>query len=360
MTVRRLGPLLALSAWALAAHGCGDDTRPEPDEKPRVCDPGTVFSCYKAGCKAHQSCNVDGTAMSSCTCDTVSQAGSGAEDDAGTSMPQPDAGEFPDSFEGPIEVRVANGAAPSCEGSFAKKAFEAGEAPEAGAASCSECTCAAESSACAAFVDFTTGTMAGCGGTTCTTSVNQSCTEISPPCLSGVTSAYLGTKLPQSGGSCKASEQKPSKPEVTWAKRVTGCSASCKQGQTCTPKRSTSKGVEVSVCIWREGEHDCPSDTYTDKRVYYRGVDDSRTCSACACEGASCGYTWSVFNAGDTACASPIIKLTSPDQCVQVNPAMDKLRVGVTLESDGTCTPSGGMSQGDVKGSDAVTVCCAE
>jgi hypothetical protein len=116
----------------------------------------------------------------------------------------------------------------------------------------------------------------------------------------------------------------------------------------------------VDVCVWREGDQDCPSNLYTDKRVYYRSVKDTRTCSACACDGAGCGYSWSVFNADDTACASPIIKLTSPDQCVQVNPAMGKLRVGVSLEAGGSCTPSGGMSQGDVTGSDAVTVCCTE
>jgi hypothetical protein len=360
MRASRWTSLLALSACALAAQGCGDDTTPAPDEKTKVCEPGTVFSCYKAGCKAHQSCNIDGTEMSRCTCDTVSQAGSGADDDAGVPTSRPDAGELPGTFQGPIELRIDDDAAPSCEGSFSKKVFEAGADPEADPASCSDCTCESSAASCAAFIDFKTGTAAGCGGTTCTTSVNQSCTEISPPCLSGVTSAYLGTKLPESSsGSCKPSEQKPSKPEVTWAKRVTGCSASCKSGETCTPRRRAGDGIEVAVCIWREGAHDCPDHAYTDKRIYYRNVKDSRTCTACACDGASCSYTWSVFNADDTACTTPIIKLTSPDQCVQVNPANNKLRVGVTLQGAQTCAPSGGMSQGDVTGSEPVTVCCS-
>jgi hypothetical protein len=67
-----------------------------------------------------------------------------------------------------------------------------------------------------------------------------------------------------------------------------------------------------------------------------------------------------VFNAGDTSCASPIIKLTNPGQCVQVNPSADKLRVGATIEGDGACKPSGGESTGGVRGSRPVTVCCAD
>jgi hypothetical protein len=186
-----------------------------------------------------------------------------------------------------------------------------------------------------------------------------------PPCFAGVSSAYLGTKLPSGTSGCTPSVQTPDKPGVTWAKRVVGCSAGdsvrggCKSGEQCLPKRASSSDFDVALCVWREGEHDCPSQTYTSKRVYYREVEDTRSCTACVCAGPDCSYSWSVFNAADTTCASPIVKLTSADQCVQVNPALDKLRVGATIDGDGSCTPSGGMSQGKVAGSDAITVCCA-
>jgi hypothetical protein len=65
-----------------------------------------------------------------------------------------------------------------------------------------------------------------------------------------------------------------------------------------------------------------------------------------------------VFGADDTACAAPLLELSSPEQCVQVNPAADKLRVGAAISGDGKCTPSGGMSQGSVTAQKPITVCC--
>jgi hypothetical protein len=403
MTVGRLGSLLAL-AWVVAAVGCGDDaTSPPGKTLERVCDPGTVFSCYRSGCNGHQSCNRDGTVMSKCTCDPI---GNDDERDSGTAtdasepldaMPMRDAETPPaevcdndqdddgngktdcaddacgdrsceraaaNGFDGPIELRSSDSDTPSCDDAFATKSFEAGESPSAAAASCTACSCSPATATCAAFVDFSTGAEAGCGGTTCTTSVNQSCTEIMPPCLTGVGSAYLGTKLPSGTSGCTPSAQAPTKPSVTWAKRVVGCSAGdgvrggCKSGEQCLPKRTSSDDFDVALCVWREGDHGCPGQTYTNKRVYYRDVEDTRSCTACACTGPNCSYSWSVFSAADTACASPILKLTSADQCVGVNPAMDKLRVGATIDGDGSCTPSGGTSQGTVTGSDAITVCC--
>jgi hypothetical protein len=267
-------------------------------------------------------------------------------------------------FRGPIELRRSETGTPDCDGAFDSKSFEAGETPTADAVSCGSCSCTPDHATCAAFVDFSTGTDAGCGGTTCTTSVNQSCTEIMPPCIASQTSAFLGTKLPSASGGCTPSVQAPVKPDVSWAKRVVGCSAGaqvrggCALSEQCLPKRIAGAGFDVALCIWREGDHDCPSDKYTNKRVYYRDADDTRSCSACACSGANCSYRWSVFTDADTSCATPIVELTSPDQCLQVNPAMDKLRVGASITGDGACTPSGGASQGAVSGADALTVCC--
>lgn len=84
MTVRRLSAVLAVFAWALAAHGCGIEPAEVRDAAARVCDPGTVFSCYRRGCQGHQSCNIDGSELSECTCNSGTGTGAGDEDDAGT------------------------------------------------------------------------------------------------------------------------------------------------------------------------------------------------------------------------------------------------------------------------------------
>lgn len=360
MLVRALARGLVLGGLLLAAHGCGDDESASADagSKPKVCEPGTVYSCFHSGCNGHQSCSNDGTSLSRCTCDPE------PEQDAGS--PPPDAGgerctgelachgEATQGWSGPVAVREADG----CDGAYGERVFEAGAQPSAAAASCSSCTCSAAGS-CAMFVDFTTGTEAGCGGTTCTTSVNQSCSEITPPCVAGQSTAYLGTKLASGSGSCKASEQKPELPDVTWSKRVVGCKAatqpaSCDANGVCLPKPASGD----ALCVYREGEHDCPAKGYTKRQLLYRNVEDTRACSACTCDSPSCSYSWSVFNAADTSCANPIIKLTSAGQCVQVNPSGDKLRVGATISGDGACAPAGGASSGGVRGRDALTVCC--
>ena len=97
---------------------------------------------------------------------------------------------------------------------------------------------------------------------------------------------------------------------------------------------------------------------FNHRRVYYRELADTRACSACSCASPSCQYTWRVFNATDTSCASPLLELKSAGTCVQINPVMGRLRVGASLPSGAACAPAGGESTGSVTGAKPVTVCC--
>jgi hypothetical protein len=405
--------------------GCGKTPSTEAPAA-QVCLPSAVYSCVRGSCNGHQGCTADGTAFTSCICngsDDEPQAGAGpaanadagsrdaetAQDaaspkDASTTMPSmtPDArvadaqtaamqeqcdngkdddgdgqvdcadddcadmacvAEAPQGWLGPIALRLDAAAGGSCPGSLANTAFEAGADPAAAAASCSACSCSGGDEPCAAFVDFGTGSTAACEGATCTTSINQSCAEIMPPCLAGLTTAYLQTKLPVGARACTPSVPTATKPAVAWKLHALACTASapqrggCKAAGVCLPKSPGSAFVP-NYCIWHDGETDCPASTFTDKRTYYREVTDTRTCAACACSGPNCSYQWQVFNSTDTGCTAPLLQITSPNQCVQVNPAADKLRVGGTIAGDGKCTPSGGASQGAVSAAKPVTVCC--
>jgi hypothetical protein len=284
-----------------------------------------------------------------------------ADSDCGSFECKPDA---PTDWSGPIALRTAQSGTPSCEGDFAAVAFEAGQSPEGAPASCSACSCTPAAVGCAAFVDFVTGTAAACGGTTCPTSVNGSCTEIMPACIAGQTTAYLSTQVTPPAGSCSASTQTATKVDVSWSRRVVGCNATrtphggCSGDRLCLPKTVPATPFEPSLCIWRDGDHACPAETFTDKRLYWKGADDTRTCSACSCSGPNCSYRWRVYNAADTACASPILDLASAGQCVQVNPAGNALRVGASISGDGACSASGGTSEGAVSGRDSISVCC--
>lgn len=388
--------LLATSfSCVIAAHGCGEDDRPPPEDTEQVCAPRTVYTCFRSGCRGYQTCSANGKEMSACLCSAEEPEDSGVPADAAErDASEPSGGPercdddrdddadgdvdcadtecgsrscerlAGDGFQGPIALRRSQDGMPDCEAPWESPVFEAGESPQAAAASCEECACEPAEGSCAAFVDFGTGTEAACGGTTCTTSVNQSCVEIMPPCIAGASTAYLATKLPSAAGGCKPSAATPSKPEVTWARRVIGCAAAppvrggCSASEVCLPEPTAGDAGDVMLCVWREGEHDCPSSRYTERQVYHRALNDTRGCSACTCSGSSCSYGWSVFNAGDTSCATPIVRLTSADQCVQVNPSADRLRVGATITGDGACTAGGGQSEGAVSGTDPVSVCC--
>jgi hypothetical protein len=274
--------------------------------------------------------------------------------------------EAPPGWQGPVALQLGSSAKLDCDSVFSRTMFAGGAEPKGAAASCSTCSCSASNGGCAAFLDFKTGSAAGCTEmATCTTSVNQSCTEIAPPCLAGLGTAYLRTKLPDPANSCTASPQTVSTEPAAWRVHALACGktdtqrAGCKSAYVCLPA-SPGAGFEPAYCVWQDGETECPSTTFKHKQTYYRDLSDTRGCSACSCSGPDCSYSWQVFNSADTNCATPVLKLTSPEQCAQVNPSADKLRVGTTLSGDGKCTASGGATQGSVAGTKPITVCCAE
>jgi hypothetical protein len=65
-----------------------------------------------------------------------------------------------------------------------------------------------------------------------------------------------------------------------------------------------------------------------------------------------------VFAPGDTSCATPLLSLSSQDQCAAVSPSAGAIRLGVVIDGSGDCDASGGEPEGGVTESDAITVCC--
>ena len=267
----------------------------------------------------------------------------------------------PSGWTGPIAM--SSSAATNCSGLFDRPAFTAGAEPQAAPAQCSACTC---QGSCSTFVDFSVSPGNMCGAATaCTTSVNGACVEITPQCLQMATVASLETRLPNAG-TCTSTEQKATIAAPSWKTQVAACglraagtaAAGCDAAQLCLPA-APGAGLAADYCIWREGEADCPATTYTERSVYYRELQDTRACTACSCAAASCKYSWKIFGADDTTCATPVLELTSTGQCAQVNPVMGKLRVGSTVSGDASCTAAGGETRGAVAGAMPLTVCCS-
>ena len=72
--------------------------------------------------------------------------------------------------------------------------------------------------------------------------------------------------------------------------------------------------------------------TYSEKHVYYKGVNDTRSCSPCGCDH-DCDYAWRVEAAG-ASCSAPFT-LDENDSCVMVSPTDGKLNVGVQISGNG-------------------------
>lgn len=267
----------------------------------------------------------------------------------------------PAGWDGPVLVYEGQTDAPDCSGAFADAVAEGGTALSAGPANCSACSCSGGPGSCAAALNFETGADSACGGT-CTNSVNSSCAELSPSCLSGLSTGYVETHVPAgTGQGCTASAQAPSVPATTWDANARACApsaalarAGCETGELCAPEPPFAG----SFCVMQDGDVACPAGTYTDRRVYFTAIADTRDCSACAC-GADCDYTWRFFDAADTTCATPLLTLSAANQCVAVTPNGGSIRVGAEIAvPTGACVASGGQPTGSAQPADPITFCC--
>jgi hypothetical protein len=137
-----------------------------------------------------------------------------------------------------------------------------------------------------------------------------------------------------------------------------GCSD---PGQTCVP---VAVPPEFSLCIYHEGDVACPS-SYADKHVVYAGVDDQRTCSACACGapgGGACTAALSVFK--DGVCSVPLLSdpiSSLKSACFDLVPAglpLGSKTVTALAYQAGNCMPSGGEPQGALLAAESSTFCC--
>jgi hypothetical protein len=183
-----------------------------------------------------------------------------------------------------------------------------------------------------------------------------------PSCIVGQTTTWVETKLP--GGSvtgCTPSPQTPNVPATTWDENARACApatalaqGACDTGEVCAPDGPFAG----ALCVYETGDVSCPGAGYTDKRVYYTGIADTRDCTACAC-GLDCDYTWNFYDTADTTCTTPIATITAPNQCVAMTPSSDTIRVGVSSDTPpGPCTASGGAPTGDAVEQNPVTFCC--
>jgi hypothetical protein len=129
------------------------------------------------------------------------------------------------------------------------------------------------------------------------------------------------------------------------------------------------------VCVLIKGDEPCPSSDeygYTERQVFYTGIDDQRQCTKCACgppKGSLCKAHVAVYRNSDTTCSGPTvyqsigIASTTPT-CADVNPPGQPLgskSADSPIYVPGTCDPIPSVVDpdgGTAAQSGPVTICC--
>jgi hypothetical protein len=258
-----------------------------------------------------------------------------------------------------------------------------GRADPTAVAFCEPCACGVPSGACALPATLT-ASAGSCGGA----DASAPETPFDPP--SGwdggcTTSDSIPADAPCDGGPCVQSltiaapvvvetgcavmqhdvEQGP----VRWRSYARACAQAveteCDDNQKlCVPVAPPG----FATCVYQKGDNDCPTGTvspYTEKHVFYEGVEDTRACTACSCgppSGSVCSAELFVY--GDSACAtvpSYAETVTSAGaECLDLAPgaALGSKSASAPTYTPGACQPSGGAPTGGITAVVPSTFCC--
>lgn len=159
---------------------------------------------------------------------------------------------------------------------------------------------------------------------------------------------------------CQASKSEEF-PEVQWDASVRSCKlpdlpTPCGDEGVCTPP--PPEGFEAGLCIYAQGDLECPAGAYATKYTYYAGAEDSRDCTNCTCGAAlaTCTGSMHVFDAG--ACGGNMVAdVPSTGTCV----ATTGTSVGLNFTGESSCpvaTPPEPM--GTVAAMGEFTFCCGD
>jgi hypothetical protein len=147
-------------------------------------------------------------------------------------------------------------------------------------------------------------------------------------------------------------------PPATWATSVVACEVS--NPDSCSVNGSCLPDTEAPLCVWVEGDVDCPAGPYEVQVVHHQDVDDQRECSECSCgtpEG-TCGGSVVLQTNGCGIQFLAAGSVTVGDGCTDVNNGANRAKYNPT--NDGACPASGGEASGQAAPAGPVTFCCTQ
>lgn len=276
-------------------------------------------------------------------------------------------GEAPEGWSGPgLLAQIAADAErpPGCPSEFPDEDLRAFDGLVADAANCN-CTCGPANGA--GCENSTTlhywADAADCvTGTDLTLSVFGGACNNLPAQFPGET-YWLIEPVQASGGACVPTTTEQIE-DPAWTSQVIACDGAdviedvCASGRVCVP-RSEDKAFDGEVCIWRDGEHDCP-DGYERDSTVFNEVDDQRACAACSCsDPAGICDDADVTMRAESNCVPPNAgTLEANGECQQTFSAQTSSVLFDPGEPSAFCNPSEPEAIGEAVGTDPTTVCC--
>ena len=127
----------------------------------------------------------------------------------------------------------------------------------------------------------------------------------------------------------------------------------CAGSSVCVPR---AEAPFQGGCIWRSGDHACPTDRPA--RATMDIATDDRGCTPCACDvpqGATCQGVTTLYS--NPSCKDTVATVDNDGDCDDANGASAAM-LTIDVPTIAACGASGGEVTGDAKVTDVVTVCC--
>jgi len=276
----------------------------------------------------------------------------------------------PEGWIGPVILYLGADPEPACPSSMRNSALHANA--DLGAADPAQCSCSCDviGTTCTGSYTLQKFSEMGCAsGTcgapsqpmelgTCYSYIQVTCSQID---TAPVVAWYANINA-TSNASCSALDNSVVPPAPTWATTVLGCGSlslgpgGCSAGDVCVdqPGSPFSQGA----CVFQRGDQPCPAGRYTERTLVFGGMDDTRACTSCSCNGPTGGSCQgSITMKSGAGCTGTTLGTGSVPGCVD-KPLGSGYVIATANTVGATCQPNGGAPMGSVTPTEPTTVCC--
>jgi hypothetical protein len=264
-------------------------------------------------------------------------------------------------WSGPAAT-AAGSSVPACPAAYPVVAFDAGTSLSAAPAVC-DCQCGTQSGTCGTTVGVDVFFDETCEGTPDEV-VNNWATST----CQDASSAKL--RLPVPNTSCTPTGTvAETVPMARFDNVVRGCEgatlgASCEGDGVCMP---APPGAFDELCVYRSGEHECPTG-YPVGSLVHEGFSDDRGCPgtcSCSASGGDCSLTVTTYNGpgGGALCGNTVgyeTATTTGDQCVSSGNRIVRFGNPTFVEGSGSCQGADPAPAGSAVAQDPITICCRD